>query len=585
SSQTYDLIIIGGGTSGLTLAGRLSTLLPHHRLLVLERGHNESTNPLIHIPGKFGEALSSPLNYGYTTTPQKHLDNRVLDLGAGRMLGGTSALNFLIWHSGCGAEYDVWEALGNKGWNGREMMRAIRKIEGFVDNEEHDGVKAVRKERHGVEGPLKTGFAGWYPPNTTPKLAQAYEKNGVAYTPDPMGGQNEGMTFTVMTVDPKRYTRTTSQTAFEALQTGNVDVLTGATVARVVLEDVEGQENLVATGVEFLDEEDNKWVVGLKQGGEVVVCGGYVQSPKILELSGIGKREVLEKTGVPVKVENPNVGENLQDHQFVHLSFEHAPGEITRDRIMTDPNWAKKQMELYQSSRTGFYTGAGAPVAVISLNKIMSSEEIAALSQKYGTPSDLNRVDMDPFLSNALPRHDTPPAPQIEILMPPWKISSLFEAEEGKTYTTFTPVLMHPLGRGSVHIRSSNPHDHPDIDLGFYSHPLDKEVMIAALKFAAKVTETEPLAGALKRRMTPREGELTDEEWWEHIKRDTHSAQHAIGSCSMLPRDKGGVVDDRARVYGVKGLRVCDGSIAPLHFSAHSQATIYGMAELVAEKI
>lgn len=221
----------------------------------------------------------------------------------------------------------------------------------------------------------------------------------------------------------------------------------------------------------------------------------------------------------------------------------------------------------------------------MSMHKFMSEDEISELARIHSGPTIPGRPDTDPFLTNALPRPDVPPTPHLEILMPPWKISTLFDAEPGKTYTTFTPVLMHPMGRGSTHIKSSDPLEKPAVDLNFYSHPLDKAVMVAAAKFAAKVTQTEPLAGCLQQRKAPREGPLTDEEWWEHIKNETHSAQHAIASCSMLPRDKGGVVDDRARVYGVKGLRVCDASIAPSHFSAHSQATTFGIAEMVAEKI
>ncbi|KAI5777620.1 hypothetical protein EDC01DRAFT_392238 [Geopyxis carbonaria] len=568
-SHSYDIVILGGGLAGLTLANRLSHATPPLTIGVLEAGPSVSSNPLVTTPGKFGVTMMTSLDWNYTTVPQENLDGRVLPWAAGKLLGGGSGLNYMVWDVGHSAEYDTWgKIVGDEAeWNGEEILKYVRKVEKIhaptrPNQDAFTPEPPYNPKFHGTKGEISVGFSFWQPESTKTFLP-AFEACGVKSNPDPFGGDNSGAASSLSSTT-EQAKRSYAGNAYPLAEKKNLVILTGVNVGRVLI------SKGTAHSVEFYDASKKKHIVEVKRGGEIIVSTGTIQSPKILELSGIGSKAVLAKAGIRVIVENAHVGENLQDHVYNSISYEYKEGEITRDLLSTNATFAAAAAAEYAATPpSGVLTTTPGVLAFIPATQFISLKEL----EQYKTPRAT--------LIHAFPSKPAS-VPQIEILLSPYKISTSFQAAPGKSYLTLLIALMHPLSRGTVHITSSDPFAYPKIDPRLYSEPLDKAMMIAASRFTAKIPEAEPLKARLAGRMNPAPSlgpseSLTDDQWWAQMKREAGSVKHYIGTCAM-----GTVVDSRLRVKGVKGLRVVDASVFPSHVSAHTQSSVYALAEKAA---
>jgi len=309
-SHRYDYIVLGGGTAGLTLATRLSSD-PSLTVGVLEAGELQIDNPLVYIPGVYGQALGGELDWNFTTVPQEHVNNRSIQWERGRMLGGSSGLNFMAWNVGAREEYD-W----GYGWDWETISAAWKKAETLhppmlTAQLELLTTPPVEPRFHGTDGPVSSSFSQWFP-SISARFLPSLEKLGPKTRVDSMGGENTGGYNSLSSVEPKSVTRSYSASAYLVpnIDRKNLIVLTGAMVSRVILK--EG----VARGVEFLDINGALHCATLnsQEKSEIILSAGSIQSPQILELSGIGKESVLAAAGVPLLVRNDHVGENLQDH-------------------------------------------------------------------------------------------------------------------------------------------------------------------------------------------------------------------------------------------------------------------------------
>jgi len=586
-AHSYDYLVLGGGTAGLTVATRLALSSPSIRVGVLEAGHSQLDNPLVSIPGFFGFSRGTAIDYNFTTIPQANVNNRRMDIPRGKMLGGSSGLNYMNWNLASKAEYDSW----GHGWDWDVISKTAKRVEEYFPPELEAQLELLPKPPvkpglHGTKGPVKVGFTKWFP-KVTGTLLGSLEKFGVGLNPDSMSGDNTGGYYSLHSVTNDG-TRSYSASAYLAPNIGreNLIVLTGATVAKILL------ENKVAVGVEFVDDMGATHQVFLKKGGksEVILSAGSIQSPQILELSGIGKKSVLEAAGVPIKIRNDQVGENLQDHLCVYppivhrddpptdgtdtpITYEFTPENTpTRDLLLTSPDFLAAAQGEYTANRSGILVGTILTIAMLPLDSILSPTELASLTSRVLATNPT----IDPFETFVLPRNTTKnKVAQTELIFAPFKVSSPPPAP-GKTYFTLLAALMHPLSRGSVHISSATAFSPPVIDPRFYSEAVDREVMLASVRFAAKVAATEPL----KRELAGRTDEVPDDQLWEAIKNTTETVFHPVGTCAI-----GTVVDGNLRVKGVKGLRVVDASVIPLQLSTHPQATIYAIAERAAEII
>ncbi|KZT72989.1 GMC oxidoreductase [Daedalea quercina L-15889] len=591
ADKAFDYVIVGGGTAGLTIAARL---LEHtdNSVLVLEAGEPNLDDPKILLGGGWGSTVGdSKYDWAFMTTPQVHCNNRQMLWSRGKGLGGSSAMNFYAWIKPPAADIDAWEELGNSGWNWKTYMKYTLRAEGFTAASE-DQLKEYAHthniEYRGQSGPIKTTVPVT-PLQINKFFLEAAQKQGLPLLEDAYGGNTAGCWEGSANLDRKsKWTRSYAATAYYLPHKDNpkFKVLTEAIGAKVLFGDAKDGDDLIATGVEFI-HDGRTYKAHAKK--EVILAAGALKSPQLLELSGVGRRDVLDKVGVPLKLELPGVGENLQDHTFVGISYELDPNvsHKTAD-LFRNPEFAKEQVRLQDLDqenlhRLGITAFGYVPLQLASPNGsldivdkmtayVEEKKKSGALPPGLAEQWDIQlRVLKDPTL------------PDVEVIAFPAWLTFVSQPEPGKCYLTTLCVTQHQFSRGSVHSKNNDPLEQPDIDPNTFSVPYDLDVFVENVKFARRLAETEPFKSGIVREVDPGATAKTDEEIKEYLRKCCNTCYHACGSLSMLPRKKNGVVDPKLKVYGTKNLRVADMSIVPLEVAAHTQATAYYVGEYMAD--
>lgn len=397
----------------------------------------------------------------------------------------------------------------------------------------------------------------------------------------------------LQTIDAASSTRSYAATAYFApnINRPNLTVLTEAQVNNIILSKAHGSVH--ATGVNFTSKGSTYKVKAAK---EVLLCAGAFQSPQILELSGIGSKEILTPLGIPVLVENPNVGENLQDQPFVPISWEAEDGTLTLDSLQV-PGAVDAELAQFYSSQSGLLTSFIQSSAYLSFEQIGGqlsntiANEVAASPSKYKIPSLHKQIQLqkaslkDPLDTTAmliLLEEGLPlPAPTgTPIGQTPTPVPGSF--------LSVSAILCHPFSRGSVHIASKDPTAKPLIDYDYLSNPLDLKILEDTYFFMQDLATKEPLASVLKdggNAFYPGYSHQTKDSIEAWCRATLNTADHPMGSCSMLPKAEGGVVDNRLKVYGVENLRVIDASIFPMTIRSNPVTTVYAVAEKAAVMI
>ncbi|KAF2703506.1 GMC oxidoreductase [Pleomassaria siparia CBS 279.74] len=593
SSTRFDYLIIGGGTAALVIAARLSAN-PTITVGVLEAGPNYSEDPLIAVPGRFGESIGGQYDWNFETVPQSGLNGRSLSWPRGRVLGGTSALNFMTWTRGNREDYDAGEDLGNKGWGWDDMLPFFMKTETL-----HRPTQKHRSQHHshhassyhGTEGPIPTVYSNEY--SEPHQYWHATLNNlGLETNRSHFSGSNLGAFTTLTSVYPTTRTRASSATAYYLpnAERKNLHVLTEATVQRVILEDDDGE--WVATGAEYICGDER---FTARASNEVILCAGSIQSPQILELSGIGNQVVLQAAGIHLKVAIPGVGENLQDHMMTAMIYELDSSLVGPDQIRADPILATAAQEAYKTFQSGMYAMLPSALSYASLAQVIPDAKLQNIRAHLPPPeSSRDEILRRQFIS--------PTRGQMEYLFDIGNWSPHFQVEKGKVYGTMLMMLQLPLSKGSIHIppaksRTEPPsvNDKPIINPRYFqgeAGETDFQIMSYAQNFADKICRTAPLSQIIKKRVFPPEPpklpgqeEAEEEDFAPFVRDTTITDWHPIGTCAMGGIARHGVVDERLRVYGVKGLRVADASIMPLHICSHPQATVYAIGEKAASMI
>jgi choline dehydrogenase-like flavoprotein len=579
-SKQYDYVVVGAGTAGLALAARLSEN-GKYKVGVLEAGGSGYGVGIIDTPGQFGADLGTQYDWNYTTVANPA--NGVPSSGwpRGRVLGGSSALNFLVWDRSSRYEIDAWEQLGNPGWNWNNLYKAMKKSERFhapsQENADLLGVKPVASD-YGSSGPIQVAFPN-YISQQVRRWIPALLELGIPKNDQPLAGENVGVSQQPSDINPTNYTRSYSAPAylFPNQARSNLDVLTNALASKVNFDTSCGE--LWAKSVTFTNGGKSYTVNATK---EVILSAGTVNTPQLLELSGIGSKDVLGKAGVKVLYENANVGENLQDHTYSATVYNLKPGFKTLDSLRSDSTFAAEQLAAYKANQTSIFTETVPSISYVSLARVVGADRAKAMVNEVTQYVQSSRAPYKATLKKQLDFLNNYPdkVGQMELIGIDGYFAGTGAPKPTETYFTILAANQHLFSRGNVHIQSSDPTKYPLIDPKYFSVPFDTELSTAGTAYTRKVGLSKTYSDMVVGEYWPGNVDLQN-----YTKTTSVTEYHPIGTASMLPRNQGGVVDANLRVYGTTNLRVVDASIMPLHVAAHIQATIYGVAEYAASII
>lgn len=497
------------------------------------------------------------------------------------------------------AVLDAWGKLGNPGWSFDSLAPYFGKFATVHSPgalaEKITGNAEYHDETLRGSGPVQVSFGEGYTEPLNGAWVKTFSRLGLKMTADPRTGQGLGAFQNPATIDPTSKTRSFAASAYltpEVRQRSNLVVLTNSVVKKILFDET-GPE-VVAIGVSIQSPEGDRTI---SVASEVIVAAGALQSPQILELSGIGDRQRLESLGIHVAVDNPGVGEHLQDHALVCQSFEVDEGTPSGD-VLRDPNVLQSLVELYSTTGgegpMGQSNLSSAYVPLADRSGFLSAEAVAELLERYTPPADSSAPDPTaPLIREIL---QSPKEPAVQYLMFPFQTnitdnpSSILEAilpTRPENYVTIMTMLNHPFSKGSVHITSADIADKPVWEPNYLSHPLDLEVLARNVQFVEKIASTEFMRSALKTGGLRHPEIVADdlEKAREIVRQATVSVFHPSGSCSMLPRSQGGVVNERLVVHGARNVRVVDASIFPLEPLGNIQTTVYAVAERAADLI
>jgi choline dehydrogenase-like flavoprotein len=516
------------------------------------------------------------------------------------MLGGSSGINFSALFYPSKAGMDAWAALGNPGWDGKSVLPYLRKFHTFhpPPKATTDVIKLdyLNATIQGTDGPLQVTFGDSYSPGNQAWM-DTFRTLGYEINNDPITGQAIGAFTNTHTVHPDTRERSYSRTAYYDTETAkrpNLHVLVEALVEKILFKELDS--SCIATGVQIRTKDGEQHTVTAMD--EVILSAGAINSPQILELSGIGQKERLESLGIPVVIDNPNVGENLQDHASSHISYELADGIPSGDALV-NPMVFEQLLGLYKSSRAGPLGGtwlSGAYMPFVDANGPMSDENIQKLIDSHIGKEKLSPgLEQQYKLLCELLKNTNESSGQYLYL--PFQINmrevlSLSDLMNKKDtpgqFITIMAMLNHPFSRGYVHITSSDPLVKPTFDPQLLSHPLDVEILGRHTQYIEKIVSTEPLSSMLKtngRRIPPDRTAHNLENAKDIVADRVITIFHPAGTCAMMPRELGGVVSERLLVHGTRNLRVVDASIFPLEPMGNIQSVVYLVAEKASDII
>ena len=527
--ETYDYIVVGAGSAGCVLASRLSER-PDLRILLIEAGGRDRHHWL-RIPIGIGKILSDErFVWKYETEGEPRLDDRKLYWPHGRLLGGSSSVNGMLFVRGEPGRYDEWSEAGCPGWSYSDLLPLFKKIEDYrIGEPAYRGTGGpVTVTRIDLDDPVSRAFE------------RACREAGLPANPDYNAAQTEGVAHAQL--NTRRGLRCSSARAYlhPALRRRNLEVRCNAAVRRLVTSGNRASGVVVASGAEETE---------VSARGEVILCAGALHSPQLLELSGIGDQAILRRCGIEVVRHLPGVGENLRDHLQSRITYEcNAP--VTVNDVLRSRRQAVKTMARYALTRRGLFATSSFKVHAFARSSPRAVRpDVRVQCALVSGPSRYVSDGVDPFSGFHI----------------------------GAYYT-------NPESRGHVHICSPDPEESPLMRANYLDHPGDRAASVRAMRIVRRIASQPALQAVIVREVRPGLEVSSDNEFLEFVKSTGQTAWHPVGTCRMgAGRDA--VVDAELRVHGMVGLRVADASVMPFHTSSNTNVPAMVIGEKAAELI